>query len=217
MRAIAIIVGWIPGTIIRFAFFGPKKDIYGPRLVGPRTDVVVEGFPRSANTYCYYYLQLALPEANFAHHIHSWQQFLLARLLRVPSILIIRDADKAVASLITKDASRSVAFAYLDYAVFNFLSGFLANRVVWFTEAVEPNALAMLAEETGTRIGMCARTVQEEDIRELMERRTDHKNRPTTPLAYENELPAQQRLARGLAVASQKWVQRRYSNGKVYE
>ncbi|MCW1933776.1 hypothetical protein [Pararhodobacter zhoushanensis] len=122
-------LGLIPGAELRHLLRRGKTDKFSPKFVRPGFDLLIDGFPRSANTYSYYVIQLSYPNAKIAHHIHSWQQFLFARLWGVPSILLLRDPDATVASLLTKKGG-SPTLWFIDYTLTTALSAVFANRFI---------------------------------------------------------------------------------------
>mgnify|MGYP000120732103 CR=1 FL=1 len=71
-----------------------------PRLVGPATDVCIEGFPRSANSLAVHAFRLANPGATVAHHVHVPMQVLRAAALGIPCVVLVRDPLDAIASLL---------------------------------------------------------------------------------------------------------------------
>lgn len=85
---------------------------------GPQHDVLIEGYPRSANTYAVAAFQNANPQARVASHLHSWRSVREAVALKIPSILLIRDPIDAVASLLVFMPGLSAEVAlrrYIDF------------------------------------------------------------------------------------------------------
>lgn len=71
------------------------------RVVRRGDDLVIEGFPRSANTFATYAFMQANAHRNLkvGNHFHSPAQFKLARRYGVPAVLLIREPKDAVLSL----------------------------------------------------------------------------------------------------------------------
>jgi len=65
------------------------------------TSIVIEGYPRSANSLSVVAFRDAQksPDLKIAHHIHSPWQFIVAAELKVPSILLLRNPKDCVSSL----------------------------------------------------------------------------------------------------------------------
>ncbi|MAE46381.1 MAG: hypothetical protein CMJ86_05750 [Planctomycetes bacterium] len=64
-----------------------------------RTHIVIEGFPRSANTFLVHYLRLAThDELNVAHHLHDAGQVDRALRMDLPVFVLLRDPLDAVVS-----------------------------------------------------------------------------------------------------------------------
>jgi len=86
-----------------FRKFWPRKEhsLLKRRVVRPGDDAVIEGFPRSANSFASIGFDLAQPdETKFGNHFHSPAQFLLARKYGVPAMLVIREPVAAARSYV---------------------------------------------------------------------------------------------------------------------
>lgn len=70
------------------------------QAVGPRTEVVIEGFPRSANSFAVDAFRAAQPTpVQIAHHLHAPAQIVAGAKRGLPTLLLIRDPMEAVPSL----------------------------------------------------------------------------------------------------------------------
>lgn len=66
-------------------------------LLGPDTEVVIEGYPRSANSFAVAAFELAQGRpTRIAHHTHAPAHVLLALRRGVPAIVLIREPEEAV-------------------------------------------------------------------------------------------------------------------------
>src|SRR5689334_19049404 len=75
-----------------------------PRAVSRGTEIVIEGFPRSANTFAVVAFRLAQQrEIEIAHHLHAAAQIKHAINLKVPVIVLIREPSDAILSVAVKD------------------------------------------------------------------------------------------------------------------
>ena len=79
------------------------------RMVGPDSDVCIEGFPRSANTFAYYAFRAANPDARIAHHLHTPVQVARAVDLGVPCAVTIRQPLDAISSFLIFDQGKARA------------------------------------------------------------------------------------------------------------
>jgi hypothetical protein len=74
------------------------------RVVTPDTQLVVEGFPRSANTFAKVAFSKAQKEkVRIAHHLHVPAQVIRAARWQIPTLVLIRKPRDAVLSLVVRD------------------------------------------------------------------------------------------------------------------
>lgn len=183
-QALRIVTQILPGSELRHWFSKHNADHFAPRFVRPGFDVTIDAFPRSANTWIYYQAQLAYPEAKIGHHIHSWQHFFFSRLFGIPTVLIVRDPDASVRSLLTKKGG-SKSLAYLDYIITNALGSFFADSIYFFDELTGDRGVEPLLADITHRTGVKPLPVDPERVRELMVSRTNHKNVETPKVREE--------------------------------
>jgi hypothetical protein len=99
--------------------FASKTEARGRRVVQPTTQLVIEGFPRSANTFAVWAFRQAQPEdVRVAHHFHYPAQVVRAAQWQIPTLVLIREPREAVTSLIMRDASASLEQALRHYVSF---------------------------------------------------------------------------------------------------
>jgi hypothetical protein len=76
---------------------------------GPGTEVVIEGFPRSATSFAVSAFELAQPvKPDIAHHVHAPAQLVAAARSGIPALLLIRPPEDAVVSLAVREPDRLV-------------------------------------------------------------------------------------------------------------
>jgi hypothetical protein len=74
------------------------------QVVDVHTDVVIEGFPRSGNTFAVVAFRLAQERSiHVAHHLHAAAQVVEGVRLRKPTIVLIRDPVDAVISHLIRE------------------------------------------------------------------------------------------------------------------
>lgn len=84
------------------------------------TDLVIEGFPRSANSFlCQTIKELTNKKIRIASHLHFPFQIECAVKENIPVILLIRNPRDAIASLVLRDGNISVKLALFYYLVFH--------------------------------------------------------------------------------------------------
>jgi O-antigen/teichoic acid export membrane protein len=112
-----------------------------------RTDLVVEGFPRSANTFVKASVLDANPAARVASHLHVARSVRRAVRLGIPAVVLVRDPADAVASLMVRDPRVHPVTALKAYLRFHrgvlpVLDGVV---VVRFNDAVHDPAATVAA------------------------------------------------------------------------
>jgi hypothetical protein len=90
------------------------------RVVGPNTQIVIDGFPRSANTFAVIAFRMAQRhEVEVAHHVHLPAQILAGIKANLPTILLIREPEEVVTSLVLRFPHISLAKALRRYVRFH--------------------------------------------------------------------------------------------------
>lgn len=82
------------------------------------SDVVIEGYPRSANTFGVHAFRHANPTAQIAHHRHAAAHVLRATRLGIPTMLLIRPPRDAVASEVIREPRITLRRALREYVSF---------------------------------------------------------------------------------------------------
>ena len=96
-----------------------RLGVYQDRVVTCETELLIEGFPRSASTWCRAAFQVAQGRpVRLASHIHLPAQVIRAVKLGVPALVLIRDPREAVASAVIREPYASVTAHLKRYLVF---------------------------------------------------------------------------------------------------
>lgn len=75
-----------------------------PEVIGPDTELVIDGYTRCATTFAVYALQLAQPgPVRLAHHLHAPAQLIEAARRRIPALALIREPEGAVLSHVVRE------------------------------------------------------------------------------------------------------------------
>lgn len=101
--------------------------------VTKETELVIEGFPRSANTYALHtFLHIQSPRRpKVAHHIHTVAHVKAALKLNKPVLLLVRDPKGSVASLKMRRRNVPVDILLMRYVIFHRgLERYLENVIV---------------------------------------------------------------------------------------
>lgn len=90
-----------------------------PLIVTPTTQLVIEGFPRCANSFAVVAFESAQPKpVLIAHHLHAEAQVTLAVKYRIPVLVLYREPVGAVTSLIARHPEISTTQALGRYVRF---------------------------------------------------------------------------------------------------
>lgn len=86
---------------------------HAPLVCGPQTDIVIEGYPRSSNSFAIWMLHVLEGESfrfNIGHHTHDVDNLCLAAHFDVPSAVLVRAPEDAILSfMIYSDVSVAAA------------------------------------------------------------------------------------------------------------
>ncbi len=112
-------------SIGRKDYLLPLIEIYstfktgGLSVLNKDTELLIDGFPRSANTYAVATFKL-LNNNNYriAHHVHGAGQFKKAAKYNIPAILLIREPLDAVSSLIIRYPKLDAQQVIMNYQNF---------------------------------------------------------------------------------------------------
>lgn len=114
--------------MLLYQFFGKHKEL----LVNKKTQIVIEGFPRSGNTFSVVALEWAQDkEVNIAHHLHASAQLIWAVKKKIPAVALIRSPVDAVVSLLIREPHITIEaglFAY--YKFYNSLIPYKKNIAI---------------------------------------------------------------------------------------
>ena len=90
-------------------------------LVSPSTELVIEGFPRSGNTFAVAAFMLSQPRpVRIAHHHHHVPAQIVYAVRRgIPTLVVVWKPDDAVLSLVIREPFVSIEEALRDYRLFH--------------------------------------------------------------------------------------------------
>ncbi len=95
-----------------------RRYPFSEMAVRDETDICIEGFPRSANSYAVVAFKLDNPGIKPGHHLHVPAQIMRACQLNKPVITVIREPQEAVASFLVFQSSVNVDLylkLYIDF------------------------------------------------------------------------------------------------------
>jgi hypothetical protein len=90
-----------------------------PEVISPETELVIDGYTRSATTFAVYALQLSQAQpVRLAHHLHAPAQLIEAARRGVPALVLIREPRGAILSQVAREPWVTVAGALIAYSRF---------------------------------------------------------------------------------------------------
>lgn len=115
-RRLRNIIACYPRIYIPAIKFTSRRDF----VIRRNTELVIEGYPRSGNSFAHAAFRLAQNRPiSIAHHCHAPAQVMMANRWKIPALVIFRDPDDAVRSLlIFSPEMYTVNEAYREYINF---------------------------------------------------------------------------------------------------
>jgi hypothetical protein len=97
-----------------------KYRRFSPRPIGDDTEMVLDGYTRSASTFAVYALQLAQPRpVRLAHHLHAPAQLIAGVRAGLPTVLVIREPEGAILSQLVREPDVALPDALHAYVRFH--------------------------------------------------------------------------------------------------
>lgn len=107
-------------------FYIPLKKMQGKYgIIDRKTEIVIEGYPRCANSFAEAAFRIAQDrEVCIAHHTHAPAQILAGVRRNIPILVLYRDPDDAVISRVLRNENMPLYNAYKEY--------------IWFYDSIWP-------------------------------------------------------------------------------
>jgi hypothetical protein len=116
-------------------------------------DIVIDGFPRSANTFSARSFEFANPAARASHHMHTPANILLGVRYGIPAVVLIRKPEDAVPSEVIREPRKSVRRALLEWNSFYARVLPLLDQVVVADFATVTTDYSVVIDEVNRRFG----------------------------------------------------------------
>lgn len=101
------------------AFARRKYTGHNVEVIGPGTELVIDGFTRSATTFAVYAFQLAQDRpVRLAHHLHAPAQLIQAARRGIPAVALIREPQGAILSQLIQEPDVALPDALFAYSRF---------------------------------------------------------------------------------------------------
>jgi hypothetical protein len=101
------------------AFARRKYTGHNVEVIGPGTELVIDGFTRSATTFAVYAFQLAQDSpVRLAHHLHAPAQLIQAARRGIPAVTLIREPRGAILSQLIQEPDVALPDALFAYSRF---------------------------------------------------------------------------------------------------
>lgn len=88
------------------------------RPARPTDEIVIDGFPRSANTFSSRAFQFANPDVAASHHMHAPANILLAVRYGLPTVVVLRSPVDAVMSEVIRQPRKRLRRGLLEWSSF---------------------------------------------------------------------------------------------------
>ncbi len=173
-----------------------------PEVIGAETELVVDGYTRSACTFAVYALQLAQPRpVRLAHHLHAPAQLIGAARSGVPALLVIRAPQGAILSQLVREPDVAMRDALSAYVRFHTrLEPHLGRLVVGEFEEVTHDFGAVI-DRLNARFGLSLQRFEHtpENVARCFELVSHRDSLSPVLLGYESGTVTEDELERELA------------------
>jgi hypothetical protein len=119
----------------------------------PDDQIVIDGFPRSANTFSSRAFSFVNPGVRMSHHMHAPANILLAVRHGVPAIVVIRRPADAVLSEVIREPRKRLKRALAEWVSYYSLVKHVVDHVVIADFAVVTTDYAFVIAEVNCRFG----------------------------------------------------------------
>ena len=123
------------------------------RPVRPDDQIVIDGFPRSANTFSSRAFLVANPGAAVSHHMHAPANILLAVRYGLPAIVVVRTPVDAVMSEVIREPRKRLRRGLLEWSSFYETVLPVLDRVVVADFTTVTTDYSVVIEEVNRRFG----------------------------------------------------------------
>jgi hypothetical protein len=168
----------------RYRYPGPS-----PKVIGPETELVIDGYTRSATTFAVYAFQLAQDRpVRVAHHVHAPAQLIAAARREVPALALIREPEGAILSQLVREPQVDLRDALIAYERFYscllpYRQGFVVGEFKQVTGQFG-DVIRRLNRRFGTSFGEFVHT--EDSMRECLELIKERPTLSKTLLGFES-------------------------------
>jgi hypothetical protein len=126
----------------------------------PSVAIVIDGFPRSANTFSARAFQFANPDVSVSHHMHAPANILLGVRYRIPTVVLIRPPVDAVSSEVIREPRKHLRRSLIEWNSFYGLVQPVLDQVVVADFATVTSDYAVVIDEVNRRFGTSFETYQ---------------------------------------------------------
>jgi hypothetical protein len=123
------------------------------RPARPTDQIVIDGFPRSANTFSSRAFQFANPDVTASHHMHAPANVLLAVRYGLPTIVVIRAPVDAVLSEVIREPRKRLRRGLLEWSSFYDTVRPVLDRVVVADFVTVTTDYSVVVDEVNRRFG----------------------------------------------------------------
>ncbi len=123
------------------------------REARPGDEIVIDGFPRSANTFSSRAFLFANPDVHASHHMHAPANILLAVKYEVPVVVVIRAPADAVISEVIRQPRKRLRRGMIEWESFYRTVRPVLDRIVVAEFGTVTSDFAVVIDEVNRRFG----------------------------------------------------------------
>lgn len=125
------LINFLGRHTLLFTLYYRHHPRFAPLVVCSDSEIVIEGFPRCANSFSVLAFERAQDRSiHIGHHLHAPAQIALGVRYGIPVLVLIRDPVSAAASLITRHPEITPTQALRQYVNFYECVQYYGDRVV---------------------------------------------------------------------------------------
>lgn len=156
-----------------------RKEPFKHMAVNKNTNLCVEGFPRSANSFFVAALHISNKNLSIAHHHHTISQLIQAANHQIPAIVLIREPRKTMTSWLLFQRSKRIKLYLKIYKKFYSYADSQTDKILFVRFDTIISDFNVVIEKINHHFSMNLNTINDMDYKrkEIMKQLDDVNNK----------------------------------------